>query len=165
MIDERPQSIEDRKEIGHWEGDTVIGKSKKDCLVTLVERVTGYTAIGKIPARTVGQTNACIIRLLGKMKDIPVQSITLDNGTEFHGYRHLEQMMKIPIYFAFPYHSWERGTNENTNGLIRQYVPKTHTMIALNQTHCTNIAKELNDRPRKRLGWKTPNEAMYDISI
>jgi IS30 family transposase len=117
-ISERPAAAERRREIGHWEMDTVVGKGGKHCIVSFVERVTGCVLIGKLRRRTVAALNH---RLLQLISDCPhlFKTITADNGTEFHGYRQIEQITGIPIYFATPYHSWERGTNENTNGLIR----------------------------------------------
>ena len=92
------------------------------------------------------------------------KTITADNGTEFHGYAHLEERMGVPFYFCTPHHSWERGTNENTNGLIRQYLRKGETMKHLRQSRCDQIAKKLNSRPRKRLGWKTPEERLRELA-
>ncbi len=161
MIQDRPAEIDLRASIGHWEGDTVIGSDRHHCIVTLVERKTGFLIIKKIRARTVEEVNkACIaaIREHG-MKFI---SITFDNGTEFHGYKQLEALFPITCYFANPYHSWERGTNENTNGLIRQYIPKKSCMKPITQADCDRIAYKLNTRPRKRLGFKTPYEVYYE---
>lgn len=112
----------DRSQVGHWEIDTVLG-SGKPCIVTLVERKTGYVMIGKLGARTVAELNRAAIHLITSAP-LPVYTITADNGTEFHGYKHIEAATSARFYFATPHHSWERGTNENTNGLIRQYLPK-----------------------------------------
>lgn len=161
MIDKRPAQIETRQEIGHWEADTVLGRGSKHCIVTLVERKTGYTLIGKVPARTVENVNARILKMFRHRGDLPLRSITVDNGTEFHGYRVLEEHLGIPIYFANPYHSWERGTNENTNGLIRQYLPKRQSMAKITQQDCNRIANALNQRPRKRHGFVAPEELIY----
>jgi IS30 family transposase len=158
-ISERPQGVEGRRTFGHWEGDTVMGADMRHCVLTLVERKSGYTLIKKMSARTKHEANQALaralIRLNGRMK-----TLTLDNGTEFHGYQELERMFPLKCYFATPYHSWERGTNENTNGLIRQYLPKGHCMKALTQAECDRIAQQLNDRPRKRLGFRTPAEVL-----
>jgi IS30 family transposase len=159
-IQDRPIEIDYRTTVGHWEGDTVIGRDRHHCIVTLVERKTGFLIIKKCKARTVDEINkACIaaIREHGRI----FKSITFDNGTEFHGYKKLEELFPVVCYFATPYHSWERGTNENTNGLIRQYLPKRSCMKSLNQTKCDRIAYKLNTRPRKRLGFKTPYEVYY----
>ena len=159
-ISERPDFINQRLEIGHWEGDTVIGHDRKHCILTLVERKTGFLIIRKLTSRTVEQVNAEAIKAI-KMHTKSFKSITFDNGTEFHGYKILEEKFPITCYFAAPYHSWERGTNENTNGLIRQYLPKRMCMKDLTQADCDKIARALNTRPRKRHCYKTPEEVYY----
>lgn len=157
-ISERPQEVEDRSEVGHIEGDTVMGKDGRNCVLTLVERKTRKTRIVKLAARQAAEVNKVLIREVssGRLK---MKSLTLDNGTEFHGFKELEAKLGIKVYFARPYHSWERGTNENTNGLIRQYLPKGSCFKQLTQQRCNEIERELNDRPRKVLGFSTPNEA------
>ena len=157
MIGERPAGVEDRKTIGHWEIDTVLGKRSKHCIVTLVERKSGYTQIGKLTARTKEQASASTIGLIRRHPHL-FKTITADNGTEFHGYADIEHATDVPFYFANPHHSWERGTNENTNGLIRQYLPKNTSMAGLTQAHCALIEQSLNSRPRKRHEYKTPDE-------
>ena len=159
-ISERPKSAEDRKTRGHLEIDTVIGKGSKDCIVTMVDRKTGYTIIGKLPNRTTAELNKKTIELLNRYER-KFPTITADNGTEFHQYQKIEQATGTRFYFATPHHSWERGTNENTNGLIRQYIPKGTCMAHLTQKDCDEIAHKLNTRPRKRLGFKTPMERFY----
>jgi len=154
-ISERPREVDQRTEIGHWEGDTMIGARSKHCLLTLVERLAGCVLIGKLPARTVAAVNRLLTRLIQEMPEL-FKSITLDNGTEFHGYQEIEKTTGVTFYFATPYHSWERGTNENTNGLIRQYLPKGLDLKTISQARCTEIAQILNNRPRKRLGFLTP---------
>jgi IS30 family transposase len=156
-ISERPAAAEQRSEIGHWEIDTVIGKGSRHCLVSVVERKTGYVLIGKLKARTKQHTNRRTRHLMRRHPQ-RFKTITADNGTEFHDYAVLERATGTTFYFATPHHSWERGTNENTNGLIRQYVPKGTSMTQLSQHRCNTIARALNDRPRKRLGFKTPKE-------
>ena len=157
-LSERPRQAEDRSEVGHIEGDTVMGKDGRHCLLTLVDRMTRRTRILKLPARQAAEVNKALIREVraGRLK---MKSLTLDNGTEFHGFKELEAKLGIKVYFAQPYHSWERGTNENTNGLIRQYLPKGSCFKNLTQQRCNQIERELNDRPRKVLGFSTPNEA------
>ena len=156
-ITERPSSVEDREEVGHWEIDTVIGHGSKDCIVTLVERATGYLLIGKLPDRTTASLNKVTIKLI-KNSPLPVKTITADNGTEFHQYKEIEKRTGTLFYFATPHHSWERGSNENANGLIRQYIPKRTSMKELTQEGCTAIERRLNSRPRKRYGFKSPWE-------
>ena len=162
MIDQRPRKANDRLEIGHWEVDTVHGKGKEG-IVTIVDRMTGYVMIGKIDARSVEQTNKRLNVLIGRCRERFI-TVTSDNGSEFHGYKKLEKSCELKFYFAWPYHSWERGTNENTNGLIRQYLPKGTCMKNLTQAQCNAIAKKLNDRPRKRHGYMTPNELFNKVS-
>ena len=160
MIGERPASIEKRLRIGHWEIDTVLGQSlgeSSDCILTLVERKTGYVLIGKLAARTAAEASRATIKLL-KRHPGRCQTITSDNGTEFHRYAEIEAASGLKFYFATPHHSWERGTNENTNGLIRQYLPKGVSMTGLTQNECDAIADKLNNRPRKRHEYKTPNQ-------
>lgn len=161
MISERPAAVETRHQMGHWEIDTVMGRGSKHCIVTVVERKTGYTLIGKLPNRTTIELNKRVIRLIEG--HYPFRTITADNGTEFHGYEEIEDSTGVTFYFANPHHSWERGTNENTNGLIRQYIPKGKSMASLTQWDCNRIARELNTRPRKRLGYKTPEECFYGL--
>ena len=158
-ISERPQEAEYRLQIGHAEGDTVIGSDKRHCVLTVVDRKTGYVVIEKMTSRTKEQANAAMCRAIDKFFGT-IKTITLDNGTEFHGYKEVEQKKAVEIYFATPYHSWERGTNENTNGLIRQYLPKGSCMKNVTQADCDRIAAKLNSRPRWRLGYETPAEKM-----
>ena len=162
-ISERPAAAELRSEIGHWEIDTVIGTGDHHCLVTVVDRKTGYLAIGKLRARTKEHTIRRTLRLMRRHPQ-RFKTITADNGTEFHMYKALEQRLNTTIYFATPHHAWERGTNENTNGLLRQYLPKRTDLSALTQRQCTALAAKLNDRPRRRLGFRTPSEVYHGIS-
>ena len=156
-ISERPASVEERSEIGHWEIDTVMGTGSRDCIVTLVERKTGYTLIGKLPDRSKTELTARATWLIRKHPGC-FQTITADNGTEFHDYKRIEEQTGVCFYFANPHHSWERGTNENTNGLIRQYLPKGMNMDVVTQQDCSLIADALNHRPRKRLQFRNPKE-------
>lgn len=158
-ISERSAAVESRKQVGHWEIDTVMGSEDLHCVLTLVERKTGYALIGKLSSRT-QQVAADRTTELIRKSGLPFSTITSDNGTEFHSYRQVEDATGVKYYFANPHHSWERGTNENTNGLIRQYLPKRKSMAHVTQARCEAIAKKLNSRPRKRHGFKTPQEMM-----
>ena len=129
-------------------------------MVTVVERKTGLVRIGPIQRATQELTLDRTVKLLWEERQ-RVKTITADNGTEFHNYRELENILGTRVYFATPHHAWERGTNENTNGLIRQYLPKGTNLSRLSQQQCDRIAERLNNRPRLRLGFKTPNEAYY----
>ena len=160
MIGERPAVVERRKRIGDWEIDTVMGESlweSSDCILTLVERKSGYVLIGKMKARTAAEANRALLELMARHPG-RVKTITADNGTEFHWYGQVEAVSAVKFYFATPHHSCERGTNENTNGLIRQYLPKGRTMKGVTQNKCDKIAEQLNTRPRKRHAYKTPNQ-------
>ena len=159
-ISQRPLSADNRSRIGHWEIDTVMGHGSQHCIVSLVERKTGYTLIGRLNARTKHQTNRRTIQLINQQPEL-FSTITADNGTEFHDYKDIEHATAVTFYFATPHHSWERGTNENTNGLIRQYLPKRTSMAKLTQHQCNSISAKLNTRPRKRHGFKTPRECLF----
>jgi IS30 family transposase len=156
-ISERPEEVAERRQVGHWEVDTVMGADLRHCLLTMVERATGYTVIKKLSARNKEQATTALLRALAGHR-ARIKTMTFDNGTEFHDYKVLEQQFGIKCYFATPYHSWERGSNENLNGLVRQYLPKGMCMKGITQRDCNEIARELNERPRKRYGYQTPNE-------
>ena len=130
--------------------------------VTIVERATGFLQIGKLERHRAADTASRVVELIARRPEAFV-TITADNGTEFHSYKTVEEATGVPFYFATPHHSWERGTNENTNGLIRQYLPKGKSMAHITQADCDAIAAKLNSRPRKRLGYKTPEEC-YALS-
>ena len=159
-ISERPPGAQNRSRIGHLEGDTVVGSSDQHSVLTLVDRRTGYLLIGKLEARNAALTARRAISLIRNAPS-PVRTVTVDNGTEFHSYKDIEAATGTRFYFATPHHSWERGTSENTNGLIRQYLPKRHSMAHLTQRACNRLANHLNNRPRKRLDYLTPLEC-YD---
>ncbi|TLM98637.1 MAG: IS30 family transposase [Actinobacteria bacterium] len=157
-ISERPAEVEERTCVGHWEIDTVMGTEHgKNSIVTLVERATGYLVMGKLERHCAADATARCIQLI-EQQGGRVATITADNGTEFHSYKQIEEATGVEFYFATPHHSWERGTNENTNGLIRQYLPKRTSQAHVTQYDCDAIAAKLNSRPRKRLGYKTPEE-------
>lgn len=161
LISERPAEVETRQEVGHWEADTVAGSGAKDCVVTLVERKTGLVLVGKLRDRTTESLNKRVVRLISQHRG-RFETVTADNGTEFHGYEGVERRTGATFYFARPYHSWERGSNENANGLLRQYLPKGAGMAGLSQHQCNAIARRLNTRPRKRLGFRTPLECFNE---
>ena len=163
MIEERPAIVERRARLGDWEIDTVHGRGKP-ATVTVVERKSGLVRIGKLPRVGAQETLKRTVSLL-RDEPHPVHTITADNGTEFHSYKQLEQRLRTQVYFATPHHAWERATNENTNGLLRQYLPKRTCLKNLTQKQCKRIADQLNNRPRLRLGFRTPNEVYYDLPI
>ena len=157
-IGEREPIVERRGRIGDWELDTVMGAANtRGCVLTFVERRSGFAMIRKLKARTASEVTAAatevLLQLPGKF-----HTLTSDNGTEFHEYEELERSFGVKHYFATPYHSWERGANENLNGLLRQYLPKGMSLKNVTQLDCDRIAMKLNGRPRKRHGFKTPLE-------
>lgn len=154
-IGDRPHIIEQRQRLGDYEGDTVVGKRHQGVLVTLVDRITREVKIKALPNRKAILVAHTCIDLL---KDEQVQSITFDNGKEFALHERIEQALNTQVYFARPYHSWERGTNENTNRLIRQFLPKSIRLDNLDEEQIKQIESNLNNRPRKVLGFKTPLE-------
>lgn len=158
-IEKRPKYIEKRKSIGHWEGDSMISRKSKVGLNTLVERKTGLVLISKIQNKNMEETSNVVIN---RLKNIPCKTLTLDNGTENFGYEEIQKELKISCYFAHPYCSGERGTNENTNGLIRYYLPKGTDFANISNETIKAIENTLNNRPRKRLGWKTPLEVFNE---
>ncbi len=160
-ISQRPVDVEKRRSIGHWEIDTVVGGGTKDCVATLVERKTGYAFIGKLSDRSKSGMSQRL-KMLIRRAPSQFKTITSDNGTEFHDYASVEAATGVKFYFATPYHSWERGSNENFNGLLRQYLPKRTSQAGLTQRDCDAIAKKLNSRPRKRLGYRTPEECFLE---
>jgi len=136
----------------------VLGSAQHNaCVVTLVERQAGFVAIGHVTRRGAPEVTARLRQLI-EAHPRPVRTLTLDNGTEFHSSKKLEAVTDTTCYFATPHHSWERGSNENVNGLFRQYVPKGTSMEHLTQRDCERIADTLNRRPRKRFGFRTPEE-------
>jgi len=162
-IDERPAIVDTRSRIGDWELDTVIGKAHKQAIVTLTERKTRFTLIRKVRFRTAENVADAIIRLLNPIKKW-VKTLTADNGKEFASHELIAKALNAKFYFAHPYSSWERGLNENTNGLIRQYFPKKSDFKAITQKQIDNAMKRLNNRPRKCLGFKTPNQVFFGIN-
>lgn len=163
MIDSRPGTVETREQPGHWEGDTVIGSvHERACLLTLVERSSGLGLVAKLPHRTTKAVNRATLRLI-RESGLPFKTITWDNGTEFHGYKALEQATGVRCYFAYPHRPWQRGSNENFNGLLRQYFPKRKSLAKLQQHTCDHITLKLNSRPRKRYGYKTPIERLEEL--
>lgn len=162
-IDERPEVVNERTRIGDWEADTVIGKQGRAVLVTLVERKTRWSMIGKAPDRTAQKVRAVIVkRLLPFASD--VKTLTYDNGKEFALHQEIDKELQSNGYFAHPYHSWERGLNENTNGLIRQFFPKGKDLSDVTDEEIQRVMDKLNNRPRKCLGFKTPNQVFFGIN-
>ena len=159
-LSERPLHIEARRQVGHWECDTVIGASHKGAVVTMVERKSGYAVMAKVEKKTSELVSSAIVDKLQPLA-ARVKTLTFDNGKEFAGHAHIDQQLQSTAYFARPFASWERGSNENLNGLLRQYVPKKRAMSTVTDEEIRMIQNRLNNRPRKRLGFKTPAEVFH----
>lgn len=159
-IEERPRSVESRRYFGDWEADTVEGKLNSGRLATLVERKTLYTIIAKMETRHAHCFNAALLARVGRESWLPMRTITADNGAEFSRHAELSRELGADVYFAEPYSSWQRGRNENTNGLIRQYLPKKTDFRTVSAELIAQVEWALNNRPRKTLGYRTPMEVM-----
>lgn len=157
-IDERPKIVERRGRIGDWEGDTMLGRDKWIRIVTLVDRHSGYLIAYLLPKLNAELLTKLAVQKLKRLPKDKRRTLTLDNGIEFSDWERLEKQTGMAIYFAYPYHSWERGTNENTNGLLRQYFPKSLDFNLITAKELADVVKRLNDRPRKRLKFKSPKQ-------
>lgn len=160
-IKDRPSIVNERIRIGDYERDMIVGKHGKACLLTIVDRVTKQIKIGKLAKINALDTHHLTIRLLERH---PVHTITNDNGTEFFAYKLTQEALNTSIYFNDPYSSWQRGTNENINGLVRQYFPKGTNFDEISQDQIAMVEERLNNRPRKNLGYKTPIEYKNSLS-
>jgi IS30 family transposase len=163
-IDERPEIVAEKSRIGDWEGDTVIGKNHKGGLVTLAERKSRYVLAGHIRSKHADGVTSVITGLLTPYKDL-CHTITFDNGKEFAEHEKVAEALKADIYFAHPYHSWERGLNENSNGLLRQYFPKGMELTDITEAQVLAAVDKLNHRPRKVLGFRTPHEVFFGVEM
>ena len=159
-IEHRPAAVEQRLEIGHWEGDTVMQGHKKSGVVTLVERRSGFLVASRLDGFQALSTANLIISLLKPFQE-GVHSITFDNGVEFAQHEKVSRELEAATYFCDPYRSSQRGSNENTNGLLRQYYPKKTNFSQVTQEELAAVVEKLNTRPRKRLGYRTPAEILY----
>jgi IS30 family transposase len=162
-IDERPAIVETKSRIGDWEGDTIIGKGHKGAVVTLVDRNSKFTLMKQVDNKTEENVTAAILALLKPYQSL-VHTITFDNGKEFSNHKKIAKELNTDVYFAHPYHSWERGLNENTNGLIRQYLPKAEVLRNICPKKIIDISDKLNNRPRKTLDFKTPLEIFSRVA-
>ena len=159
-IDERPPIVDTRERLGDWEADTIIGKQHKQALVSLTERKSRFSLIYKVAHKTSDLVSVAISKLLLPIKH-NVYTVTSDNGKEFAGHEVIAKKLAADFYFAHPYSSFERGLNENTNGLIRQYFPKDRDFTTITDEEIIRAIKKLNNRPRKCLGFKTPNQVFF----
>lgn len=160
MIDTRPTEVETRRSVGHWEGDLIVGANGTGNLATLVERSTRFTLVGRADSKEAAEVTRTICALFKTMPRKARRSLTLDNGKEFARHEEIARNTAMDVFFANPYHSWERGTNENTNGLIRRLYPKKSSFSHIGTEELRRIDAFVNDRPRKCLGWWTPREKL-----
>ena len=160
-IEQRPVEVDQRKEAGHWEADTMMARGGR--LATCVERKSRYVLIGRLPDGRACEFNASAIRLFKRIPRSQRKTITTDNGSEFIEHKSLARRLGFKTFFANPYSSWERGTNENTNGLIRQYIPRETDMTTVSHQRVARIADKLNNRPRKCLYYRTPAEVLGPV--
>ena len=161
-IDQRPAVVDTRSRVGDWELDTIIGKGHKQAIVSLTERKSRLTLIAKVKRKSAELVSLSIRHLLEPISS-KVFTLTSDNGKEFARHQEISSALQADFYFAHPYSSWERGLNENTNGLIRQYFPKKHDFTTITEKAISMVMNKLNNRPRKCLGFKTPNQVFFGI--
>lgn len=164
-IDERPEIINRRGRIGDFEGDTMLGRDKRVRIVTYVDRKSGYLISFLLPRMNAELLAKLTVQAFKKIPKKKKRTITFDNGTEFSAWENIEKKTNMTIYFAYPYHSWERGTNENTNGLIRQYFPKKYDFNLITEKELQQVVNKLNNRPRKRLKFKTPKQVFWGLHL
>jgi IS30 family transposase len=157
-IDARPKAVDQRKQFGHWESDTLISRKSKAALHSIIERKTRILRLSKLERKTAAETNKAIARALKKLPAKAKRTLTMDNGTENAGHEELTATLGIKCYFAYPYAAWQRGSNEQINGLIRRYLPKGTDFSKIDKEQIKKIEKLINNRPRKCLGFKTPLE-------
>ena len=160
MIDTRPAEVETRLRVGDWEGDLINGAAGTGYLVTLVERNTRFTLVGRTPSKRADEVARAIIDLFLRLPARARRTVTFDNGKEFAGHEKIAEELKMDVFFAHPYHAWERGTNENVNGLIRRLYPKRSSFAEVGTESLSRIDRYVNHRPRKCLDWNTPREKL-----
>jgi IS30 family transposase len=156
----RPEVINQRRRYGDWEGDTIVGRGRRSALVTLVDRKSGYSCLCLADNLKAATTCRVAVKRMKKLPGSLRRSITFDNGKEFAEHARLARSLRVKTYFADPYSSWQRGTNENTNGLLRQFFPKGTDFTRISHEEVARVEMLLNERPRKRLGYKTPAEIL-----
>lgn len=163
-IDQRPEIVATRQRFGDWEGDTVQGKPGTGCLATMVERKSRYLVARKLEDKKAATLTGKCIKAFWSIPRIMRQTLTLDNGSEFANFKELEKKTRLKVYFADPYAAWQRGANENSNGLLRQYFPKGIDFRNTDANAVAKAVKRLNNRPRKCLGYRTPHEIFWPIA-
>lgn len=161
-IDERPVCVEDRDEVGHWEGDSIVSKCRRKAMATFTERASGYLLAGKMEDRTAPEMTRAAKAVFCEIPKEKRQTCTNDSGPEFAGHETMEAELQMTMYFAHPYHSWERGTSENTNRLLRQFFPKGTDFSEVEPWELAWAVNLINYRPRKRLNYRTPHEVFWE---
>jgi len=161
FIDARPPAATQRTEVGHWESDSLLF-GHDQALNVLVDRLSRFTLVTRLRSKTARETCQALV---DRLAQLPHSSVTADNGSENADHMLVSQTLAIPFFFCHPYHSWEKGTVENTNGLIRRYLPRDTDLDRLDQRELDAIASELNHRPRKCLGFRTPYEVLFNVSV
>ena len=161
-ISERPAAVDEKRRAGDWEGDTIIGKGHQGAAVTLVERVSKYLVLKSVARKTAALVGHAVTDLPAPFAPL-VLTLTFDNGKEFAGHRDIAQALSADVYFARPYSSWERGLNEHTNGLVRQYVGKGETLCDIDPARLQQAADRINHRPRRELDFRTPHEVFSEV--
>ena len=164
-IDERPKTVENRARVGNWEGDLINGLKGTGNLVTLAERMTRFVFLAYAATKEADAVASAVIGLLASLPKGFLKSLTFDNGKEFAKFEQIKQALGIEVYFAKPYHSWERGTNENRNGVVRKVLPKGRSFDDITEEEMRRIDYMLNDRPLRCLNWRTPREAFAGLIL
>ena len=162
-IEGRPKRVDRRDRFGDWEGDTLVSRGRHGGLASLVERKSGYTLLARVDDLKSGTVRQAVERKLMRLPKLLRQTMTFDNGKEFSDHQRLAATTGMSIYFARPYRAWERGTNESTNGLVRQYLPKGTDFRDVSHRVVADVESSLNDRPRKRLDYRTPREVLATL--
>ena len=163
-IEQRPPIVASKRRFGDWEADTIIGARHRGGILSLVERKSKLTLLHKLETKTAAEVKDAAIALLTPLID-RVHTITVDNGKEFVQHEAITAALQAPIYFSHPYAAWERGLNENTNGLVRQYFPKKYDFTTITDSELVQVAERLNNRPRKTLGFRTPNQVFFQRTV
>jgi IS30 family transposase len=164
-IDERPKSVDAQLHIGDWEADTVFGRKSTGYIATCVDRRSLYLVARLIPDLKASTFNRAVLDGFKRIPNDLCRTMTCDNGTEFSAFKDLERKLECRVYFAHPYHAWERAINENTNGLLRQFIPKKSDLRKWNQQKLSRIVQKLNRRPRRKLNYRTPSEVFAEASV
>jgi transposase, IS30 family len=164
-IHTRPKVVEYKVRRGDWECDLITGRTHDGYIVTLVDRSRLYVVGAPVPDKHPSSLNRSVFEAFGSIPNTMIHTISVDNGTEFYDFKDLEEGLECRVYFADPYSAWQRGTNENTNGLLRQFFPRTMSFRDIDQTMVDTAVSLLNNRPRKRLGYRTPHEAFFKIPV